>query len=322
MQFFHILRKIIYTLRLFLRACVKSLRGVQKIPQSVLSNEAVIPVSSINNLQKSSLKGIFYENANVDGALLSITTIHALTFPYVMDLVTEKAFPFPLLGSVHVSSSIHTENLKFPEGEEFYVIVTWDPERDTEPHARGSLCTVSVKMYSRSQQEGLSTPVWSARHKFLFFHRRRSSDVPVSKNTSLRAEMSSGELVSTTKRNLQPNFGLVYAAICGDYNPIHIHPLFARLFGMKSTVAHGMGLVHLHLPNLQAEMKSLQNSGVQDNTVTFKCNFVRPFFLPNASECFVLRENGRKDNAPNQTYMEISSRNTGKTCVEMILSLP
>ena len=31
-----------------------------------------------------------------------------------------------------------------------------------------------------------------------------------------------------------------YAGVSGDLNPIHVHPLSARLFGFPSAIAHGM----------------------------------------------------------------------------------
>ena len=36
--------------------------------------------------------------------------------------------------------------------------------------------------------------------------------------------------------------GRRYADVSGDRNPIHLHPLSARLFGMPGMIAHGMWL--------------------------------------------------------------------------------
>jgi acyl dehydratase len=36
------------------------------------------------------------------------------------------------------------------------------------------------------------------------------------------------------------NIGRQFAALCGDYNPIHVHSIFAKLFGFKTAIAHGM----------------------------------------------------------------------------------
>lgn len=36
------------------------------------------------------------------------------------------------------------------------------------------------------------------------------------------------------------DIGRRYAEVSGDRNPIHLHPLTARLFGFPSAIAHGM----------------------------------------------------------------------------------
>jgi acyl dehydratase len=39
---------------------------------------------------------------------------------------------------------------------------------------------------------------------------------------------------------LSGDLGRRYAAVSGDRNPIHLHPLSARLFGFPRAIAHGM----------------------------------------------------------------------------------
>ena len=36
------------------------------------------------------------------------------------------------------------------------------------------------------------------------------------------------------------DIGRRYADVSGDHNPIHLHPLTARLFGFRRAIAHGM----------------------------------------------------------------------------------
>ncbi|EGD82941.1 hypothetical protein PTSG_03574 [Salpingoeca rosetta] len=52
-----------------------------------------------------------------------------------------------------------------------------------------------------------------------------------------RAEIA-GEQTNTW--TLPHNIGWQYARCSGDYNPIHIHPLTAKLFGQPTCIAHGM----------------------------------------------------------------------------------
>jgi hypothetical protein len=48
--------------------------------------------------------------------------------------------------------------------------------------------------------------------------------------------------------------GRRYAAVSGDINPIHIHPLSARLFGFPRPIAHGMWLKARCLAALEGEL--------------------------------------------------------------------
>ncbi len=45
--------------------------------------------------------------------------------------------------------------------------------------------------------------------------------------------------------------GPQFAALNGDINFIHLHPIFARLFGFKSNIAHGTYLVSKALAAMQ-----------------------------------------------------------------------
>jgi hypothetical protein len=39
---------------------------------------------------------------------------------------------------------------------------------------------------------------------------------------------------------IPPDIGRRYARLCGDYNPIHVSNILAKLFGLKRSIAHGM----------------------------------------------------------------------------------
>jgi acyl dehydratase len=48
--------------------------------------------------------------------------------------------------------------------------------------------------------------------------------------------------------------GRRYAGVSGDRNPIHLHPLSARLFGMSRPIAHGMWTKARCLAALESEL--------------------------------------------------------------------
>jgi acyl dehydratase len=50
-------------------------------------------------------------------------------------------------------------------------------------------------------------------------------------------------LPAVAEWRLAGDVGRRYGAVSGDRNPIHLHPLGARLFGFPRTIAHGMWTV-------------------------------------------------------------------------------
>ena len=67
------------------------------------------------------------------------------------------------------------------------------------------------------------------------------------------------------------DIGRRYAAVSGDRNPIHLHPLSARLFGMPKPIAHGMWLKARCLALLQGELPDAYAAEV---------SFKLPVYLP------------------------------------------
>src|ERR1700723_2765123 len=65
--------------------------------------------------------------------------------------------------------------------------------------------------------------------------------------------------------------GRRYGSVSGDLNPIHIHPLTARLFGFPSAIAHGMWTKARSLAALEARLPPAYTAGVA---------FKRPILLP------------------------------------------
>src|SRR5204863_9989466 len=70
---------------------------------------------------------------------------------------------------------------------------------------------------------------------------------------------------------LPGDIGRRYAAVSGDRNPIHMHPLSARLFGMPRPIAHGMWLKARCLAALD---------GVIPDACTLEVRFKLPVYIP------------------------------------------
>jgi acyl dehydratase len=69
--------------------------------------------------------------------------------------------------------------------------------------------------------------------------------------------------------------GRRYAAVSGDVNPIHLHPLAARAFGFPRAVAHGMWTAARAAAALQGRLP---------DAVTYAVTFARPLLLPGRVE--------------------------------------
>ncbi|MEU6774511.1 MaoC/PaaZ C-terminal domain-containing protein [Streptomyces sp. NPDC046759] len=156
---------------------------------------------------------------------IPVTYPHVLGFPSAMRLMSDRAFPLPLLGLVHTSVEI-TRHGALPAAGAYELAV--HIER-LAPHRRGTEATVVTGMRAGGQV------VWESRSTYLARHRTESPAEP-------RRE-APGPLPLVAEWRLAEDIGRRYGAVSGDRNPIHLHPLTARLFGFPRAIAHGMWTV-------------------------------------------------------------------------------
>jgi acyl dehydratase len=91
--------------------------------------------------------------------------------------------------------------------------------------------------------------VWEGRSTYL----RRgggSGDGPKDDNKAERAAPPAAEAIW----KIPADIGRRYGAVSGDRNPIHLHNLSAKLFGMPRAIAHGMWLKAHVLAALESEL--------------------------------------------------------------------
>ncbi|WP_035303266.1 MaoC/PaaZ C-terminal domain-containing protein [Actinokineospora inagensis] len=151
---------------------------------------------------------------------LPVTYPHVLTYPMQFKLMTDNDFPFPLMGSVHVANRI-TQLRPLGIGEKLDLRVHVDNLR---PHAKGT----QFDMISEVSVAG--DPVWHDTSTYL----RRGPGTGSSGDA--RPDLPE----PTAYWRVPGDTGRRYAEVSGDYNPIHLHPLSARLFGFRRAIAHGM----------------------------------------------------------------------------------
>ncbi|MFF8609006.1 MaoC family dehydratase [Streptomyces sp. NPDC015346] len=158
-------------------------------------------------------------------APLPLTYPHVLGFPAAMRLMSRRDFPLPLLGLVHtwITISRHTP-LTSEDRPEITVYA-----EGLAPHRRGTEAT----MVTEARLAGRL--VWESRSGYLARHGR-----PPGPPEEPRAPFVPLPLPEVAAWHLPADLGRRYAAVSGDRNPIHLHPLAARAFGFPGTVAHGM----------------------------------------------------------------------------------
>ncbi|HVW44377.1 MAG TPA: MaoC/PaaZ C-terminal domain-containing protein [Amycolatopsis sp.] len=152
---------------------------------------------------------------------LPATYPHVLAFPLQMALMTQADFPFPLLGMVHVANRI-TQRRPARLGETATMRVRAENLR---AHEKGRQFDVLSEL---STSDGV---VWSEVSTYL----RRGGGSPDAKPGKQLAAPS-----PTAIWRVPGDIGRRYAEVSGDRNPIHLHPLTAKLFGFPSAIAHGM----------------------------------------------------------------------------------
>lgn len=152
---------------------------------------------------------------------LPATYPHMLVFGMQMSLMTEPGFPFPLLGLVHVENRI-IQRRPLRLGETFSARVRAENLR---PHEKGRQLDLVSELCADEET------VWSEVSTYL---RRGDGASPAGPRAVMTPPSPTGLW------HIPGDIGRRYAEVSGDRNPIHLHPLTARLFGFPKAIAHGM----------------------------------------------------------------------------------
>ena len=189
-----------------------------------------------------------------------VTYPHILAFPLQLSLMTDASFPFPAIGLVHIYNRI-VQHRPIRTTEQLQIDVHATPVED---HPRGKQFSLisEVRVGGELVWEEVSTNL------------KRGSGSESAKTPGGELPKAD-DLPATATWTLAGDLGRRYASVSGDKNPIHMHPLTARLFGFKSAIAHGMWTKARCLGALQA--------GLPD-AFTVEVAFKKPIFLPGKVE--------------------------------------
>ena len=189
---------------------------------------------------------------------LPATFPHILAMPLHIRILTHGNFPLRPLGLIHIRNSI--TQYRDIAAREALAIECWvDGHRDTE---KGNEFDMMTRV--RVGEE----VVWEEASTFLSRGPRRRKGARGSENLAACPR----EVCRVTSWAVDPDIGRRYAAVSGDYNPIHLFRASAKLFGFPNAIAHGMW----SLARCVAEMGEC----VPNYPRRVDCEFKGPILLP------------------------------------------
>lgn len=185
--------------------------------------------------------------------------IHALAFPVAMNVMTAEDFPLPLLGMIHLSNHVeHYRQVLFTERLD---ISAW-PQNMTG-HRAGTQMEMAVEVKASGDL------VWRAVSTYLAKGVHLPGLDTVSGTKGAREDFTPPP--PTAKWRLGVGVGRSYAAVSGDFNPIHLSGITAKALGMRQSIAHGMYLA-------SRVLASARPDGVE--AFNWDIEFAAPVFLP------------------------------------------
>ncbi|MCW2527812.1 MAG: MaoC domain protein dehydratase [Pseudonocardiales bacterium] len=158
---------------------------------------------------------------------LPATYIHTQAFPLAVAVMADRAFPFPLMGLIHVHNRM-TQFRPVDAAEELTLRV-W--ASDLREHATGRQVDLNAEVNVGDDR------VWTGVSTYLHREKVDPRDAPVRKPKAINDPP-----VPDALWRLGNDLGRRYAAVSGDRNPIHLSSLAAKAFGFPKAIAHGMWL--------------------------------------------------------------------------------
>ena len=155
------------------------------------------------------------------------TYLHVLAFPLALSLMTARSFPFGVMGLVHIENRIE-QRRPVSADERPSLRVHAENLRD---HEKGR----AVDLVGEATIDG--EVVWRDVSTYL---KRGGGGSGDGDGDGRKRSKRSAPPRATAQWKVPGDIGRRYADVSGDRNPIHLHPLSAKLFGMPGAIAHGM----------------------------------------------------------------------------------
>lgn len=153
-----------------------------------------------------------------------LTYLYLLAQRAQLATMLDRAMPFRIVGLIHVSNDLAMQCQVRTDAPLVLVTTLSMPE----PGANGA---VECVLETVASADGKT--VFTCASRYLIKRGQRAKHAPASPSVAPVGDVV-GEWVVTA------DAGRRYAALSGDWNPIHLWPWSARLMGMHAPIIHGM----------------------------------------------------------------------------------
>lgn len=163
--------------------------------------------------------------------------VHIAAFPVQMGLMSGKDFPLPLMGMVHLANEVEHHKPISPETP----LQIRAAAENFRPHRKGTQVDISVEIYPQDvdvDSADEATLLWSGVSTYLGI-----GAYVAGKSEGEQTRRGQGDFTPPRKTgqwSLGAGAGREYAAVSGDYNPIHVSGIAAKALGQRGLILHGM----------------------------------------------------------------------------------
>jgi acyl dehydratase len=186
-------------------------------------------------------------------AKLPATYLHMLGFPLFLKILIQQDFPMRAMGQVHLRNQVSVHH-----------------QFDIRQHINMTAAIGNSVLTSKGLEWNIDVSaevdneiVWSGESTFLYRCKTglsRDAVAPIRRDGDPQ------------KWFVDADTGRRYARVSGDYNPIHLTDLTAKLFGFKQAIAHGMWS--------KAKCLAVLDQQTPEAGYSVDVTFHRPLFLP------------------------------------------
>ncbi len=218
--------------------------------------------------------------------IIPISYLQTLFIGLLGKFITSSFFPVNPLGLIHIFQSFNWER-PVKTDEILDLACTLESMKKTE---KGIETAFKLKVISQCE------PVWQGISIFL-----TKSGTRGRKNENKKRGDKKHEKILDKKESIYvlSDIGRQYAKVSGDYNPYHLYPCFAKLFGFKKNIAHGMWSLARAIASLEMEFD------IYGATIV-EASFKLPIFIPST---IALGYEVQNSAAGNKTIINFELRN-------------